>query len=899
MKKRVFRLPSSEQRIGEAIDDELRFHLDGRIEDLMVREGLSRPDAEREAQRRFGDYAGYRDEAHAIDSHMARRRNSMELLDAVRRETRNAFRSLRRAPGFSIIAVLTLALGLGATTTIFTLLDRVVLRPLPYPNPDRLVNLASLWPKTKAGLEYGISRGQYFYFKQRARTLSNIFFYDPGTMAIAGDGSHAPELTPEAEVSASTFAILGIRPELGHLFAESDERLPHGAIQPALISHEYWQRRFGGDPQIVGRKIDAQDDGFINVVGVLPAGVALPDVHPDIWLPNHLDPAEAPQNNHPHRGLALLAPNATLESANAEIQALQARMQSDYPTVYPPEFLERSGFRMQVQSLTDKVVGPAITHGLWMMFAAVAFVLFIAVANVANLFLVRIDARRREVALRRALGADVSHLAVHYLAESVVLSLVAAALGIALGYALLRVVLVIAPQSLPRLAEVGFDWRGVMFCFATALAFGLVFGLLPLGSASADASMLRDGARGVTSSKARDFARRGLVLTQVALAAVLVASAGLMLRTFSRMRSVDLGFNPTGVYTMQVIVPASYDNATAATFWHQLTDRLRTIPGITAAAGTSSLPMTGMDGCNGLFVDVISPTGERGNCMPFSIITPGYFETMGIKARGTLPTWSAVESQIGPVVVAKGFSERFWGEKGGIGHGVQPFNGKNPFFPVVAVVDDIRDEGVQAPPTQMGYFPLVAPAGMPRWHTGGALNLVVRAPALSSTAVSQHVRQILNQLEPKTIVTHETSMMEIVAKSMAQTSFTMLLLLISASIALMLSAVGIYGVISYLVGQRRGEIGVRMALGAQTRQVIRLVVGRSLGLVGGGVVIGVVLAMFATRLLRSLLYDVSPNDPLVLAGTVAVLLIVAIVAALAPARRAARIDPVEAMRAAN
>jgi predicted permease len=761
------------------------------------------------------------------------------------------------------------------------------------------VNVASLWPKTKADLEYGISRGQYFYFKQRARSFSNILFYDPGVIAIGGDGSHAPELAPEAEVSASTFTMLGLKPELGNLFTESDERLPRGAIQPALISHEYWQRRFGGDPQIIGRKIDAQDDGFINVVGVLPPGSALPDVHPDIWLPNHLDPAEAPQNNHPHRGLALLAPNVTLAAANAEILALQDRMQQEYPTVYSPTFLERTGFRMQLEPLGDKIIGPAITRGLWMMFAAVGFVLFIAVANVANLFLVRIDARRREVALRRALGADVSHLAVHYLAESIALSLVAAALGMVLGYVLLRVVLTIAPQSLPRLAEVGFDWRSVAFCVVTSASFGIVFGLLPLGSAGADATMLRDGARGMTSSKAREVARRALVLTQVALAVVLVASAGLMLRTFARMRAANLGFNPTGVHTMQVIVPNTYDNATAATFWHQLTDRLRAVPGITAAAATSSLPMTGMDGCNGMYVDVTSANGEKGNCMPFSLITPGYFEAMGIKAKGKLPTWSDLEAQLGPVVVAKGFSDRFWGERGAVGHGIQPFNDKYPFFPVVAIVDDIRDAGVQAPPTQMSYFPLVAPAGSARWRTGGSLNLVVRAPTLSSSAVSRHVKAILAQLEPKAIITKETSMSEIVAKSMAQTSFTMLLLLISATIALMLSAVGIYGVISYLVGQRRGEIGVRMALGAQTSQVVRLVVGRSLGLAAAGVAIGVAVSVIATRLLRSLLYDVSPNDPLVLAGTVAVLLGVAVLAALAPARRAARIDPVEAMRAAS
>jgi predicted permease len=499
--RRVFRISGAGRPADRALDDELRFHLEGRVEELMQSEGLARDEAEQEARRRFGDYESYRRQAREIDDDMLRRRNRMELFDAVAREARHAARSLGRAPSFSLIAALTLALGLGAATTIFTLLDRVVIRPLPYPNPDRLVHLGTLWPKVKAGEEYMLSRGQYFYFKKNSRVLAGIAMYDEDMLVVPGDAAHPAERVPEVDVSASTFRLLGIRPELGRAISEEDERLPNGDPRYALISHAYWLRRFGGDPHIVGKRLTTGDTTSLEIIGVLPASATIPDVKADVWIREHLDPSDPPINNHTHPAIGLLDPGVTVAAALADVKRVQRRMQEEYPTVYHKAFLDRSGFAMNVTSLRDHVVGASIVRGLWLIFGAVGFVLLIAAANVANLFLVRIDARRREVAVRTALGANRTHLAIHYLMESLLLAIAAGAAAIAISAILLHVVLVIAPQTLPRLAEVAIDWRGVAFCLGSALAFGVVFGVLPLGAAALDVSSLRDGGRGLTSRR--------------------------------------------------------------------------------------------------------------------------------------------------------------------------------------------------------------------------------------------------------------------------------------------------------------------------------------------------------------------------------------------------------------
>jgi len=896
--RRVFRLPGTRRRVQQELDAELQFHIEGRVDELMEREGLSRDDAEREARRRFGDFDEYRRQTRAIDDNILQRSRRMDVMETLVRETRHAVRSLRRSPGFSLIAILTLGIGLGAATTIFTLLDRVVLRPLPYPNADRLIHVGTAWPKVKAGEEYGISRGQYFYFKQQSKALSDILFYDGSVMIVPGDGEHPAERVQELDVSASTFRILGIRPEIGRLFTEQDELNPDGDPRVALLSHEYWRRRFGADPSILGRRLPYADH-TVEIIGVLPPNVSVPDGKADIWIRNHLDPAAKPQNNHTHRAIAVLKPGVSVAAAAADLRRLQQQMQADYPTVYGQRFLDRTGFAMVVRSLRDEVVGSTIVRALWLIFGAVGLVLLIAAANVANLFLVRIDARRREAAVRAALGAGRSHLAAHYLTESMLVGVASGLIAIGVAFALLHFVLAAAPQTLPRLDEVSLDWRGVTFCLATALSFGLVFGVLPLGASRLDVTLLREGGRGLAGSPARDVARRALVLSQVALAVVLLSSAALMTKSFNRLRNVRPGFDPIGVTSMSISVPRGryQDGAQVAAFWKQLAQRVEGIPGVVRAGASGTLPLADEGGCSGVITDVVESGKERGNCMPMTMVTPGYLEAMGIKVKGTTPTWSDIESGNGPTVVTASFAKRFWGDDNVIGRRVKMFNDQVPFFTIVGVADDVRGLGFQEPPVQEVFFPMIGPPGSERfWSPYRFMHFVVRAPSLSSGAVVTRVRQVLEQIDPQVPIADVLPMETVVAQSMAQTSFTMLLLLIAAAIALVLSGVGIYGVISYIVSQRRSEIGIRIALGAQTAQVSRMIVGQSVSLAAVGAVAGVLVTLAVTRFLRSLLFEVSPTDPLVLAGTCLVLLGMAVVASFAPTRRAARIDPLEAMR---
>ncbi|HEY9230233.1 MAG TPA: ABC transporter permease [Gemmatimonadaceae bacterium] len=896
--RRVFRLPATRRRIRDELDAELRFHLEGRIEDLMEREGLSRADAEREARRRFGDYQAYRQEARSIDDTMLDRRNRMELFDAIRRETRHAVRTLTRTPSFSLIVFVTLALGLGAATTIFTLLDRVVLRPLPYPEHDRLVHLGTLWPKSKAGQEYALAKGQYHYFRKNSTTLADLAMYDGEMAVIPGDAERSVERVSMLLASANIFTVLGIKPLYGRAFTAELESVRNPQV--ALISYGFWQRRFGGNPNVIGQRLPLTGwEGSFEIIGVLPPNAGPPDVKADVWTRNYLNPSDAPQNNHTHYAIGLLKPGVTVAAALADIKRVQAQMQQQYPNVYPQSFLDRSGFSMNVTSLRDFVVGPNIVRAMWLLFGAVAFVLLIAAANVANLFLVRLDARRRETAVRSALGAGRAHLAVHHLAESLLLSLVAGIGAIVLGSILLHTVLAFAPQSLPRLEEVVFDWRSVAFCLLAASAFGVVFGLVPLASSGLDIAVLRDGGRGLTSSRRRELARRGLVLTQVGLAVVLLSGALLMIKSFSRLRSVRPGFEPSGVLTLSVnLLSTQYREIPAAgAFWRELTQRIEAIPGVTRAGGVDAVPLADGFGCSGVMTDAPLPKEERGNCMPMVRFSPGYFEAMGVKVKGSIPDWSSVASGMGGVIVSEAFAKRFWRGENPIGHTVYAFNETTPPWTVVGVAEDMRGTGLQNPVVEAIYFPIVPPPGMgPGNWQARYLTVMVKAPGMSTSTLTTAVQQIVKQIDPNVLVADVQPMEQIVAKSMAQTSFTMLLLLIAAVIALSLSAVGIYGVISYVVSQRRSEIGIRMALGAHLGEVSRLVVGQSLGLAAVGVVIGVLASLAATRLLGTMLFEVSPNDPVVLVGTAIVLMFVAFIASLGPTRRAAKIDPVEAMR---
>jgi predicted permease len=897
--RRVFRLPESRGRARRALDDELRFHLEGRIEELVA-QGMSRDDAESEARRRFGDFDAHRDATLAIDDQIIQEHRRMDFLDTVIRELRHSARSLARSRGFTIAAVATLALGLGAATAIFTMLDAVVLRPLPYANADRLVQLTSPVPKFKGDTLWGLARHEAFYFQENSRAIEDIGVYQNAEVTVGGDGGDRPaERARAAMASAGLFRVLGITPELGRNIVLDDNRPELPTV--VVLSHGYWARRFGSDRGILGRAIDI--DGYpMTVVGVLPPTAQLPDLHVDVWYPAHTFPEQPAYNNHTWNAIARLRPGFTASDAQRELAPLTARLPELFPNAEPPRFVERTGFYTQVRPLRDVVVGEVMTRALWILFGSVLVVLFIAAANLSSLFLVRLDARRRETAVRAALGADRSHLAAQLLAESALIALAAGALGVVLAAVGLRALLVTAPTSLPRLDEVHLGFPGIAFAAAGAFVVALALGLLPLlGSSMLDLGLLRDGARGATVSRRRHLVRGALVVSQVALSLVLLTAAGLMLSSFRNLRSVKPGFDPSGVLTMTVAVPGQRygrDYAKTSAFYEQLISRVQQLPGVTVAGVSEKIPLNDSNLCTAVNIEVPQSGHVIGNCPSTALVSPGYFEAMGIRIDGDPLTWPGMSQHDGRMIVSRAFADQqSWTGQGAIGSGLNYNDSRAPFYRVSGVAADVLADGFDKPPVSIVYFPILPIPDSPLWGVPTETNLVVRTKSGNAMALVPAITRIVSELEPAAATANATLMDTLVAKSMARRTFTMMLLGIAAAMALLLSVVGLYGVLSYVVGQRRGEIAIRMALGAQVAQVGRMVVSQSLLLTSLGIGIGVLAALASMRVLHSLLFGVSPTDPVLLVLASLLLLAVAAAAGWLPARRAASIDPADALRA--
>lgn len=821
----------------------------------------------------------------------------MELLDTIGRETRQALRSLARSRGFTFIAILTLALGIGATTAVYTLLDRVVLNPLPYPHADRLVKIGSLVSgKTVTG-EWGVSAGGYFYYLDHNRSFDALGVYARRDLSMVAGGR--AERVRAAYVTASIGKMFGAHASLGRLTNTDDDR--PGAASVAVLSHAYWVTRFGGDPEIVGQSISIEGNP-VEVVGVLEAEENLPAIgaapDPDLWLPLRLDPAATPINDHGLRAIGRLRDGTTIEAARADLASLTARFPEELPTAYSPRFMRDYHFTSNLTPLREAVVGES-SHILWMLLGAVAIVLMIACANVANLFLVRLEGRRRETAVRTALGADRAHLAWHYLTESLILAAAAGTLGTALSWGAIRLLVIMAPASIPRLAEIHLGWSSIVFAAIISLGTGVIFGLIPLRRSGVDVSTLRENARGMTASRGRHAARGTLVVAQVALAVVLLAAAGVMLRSFERLRSVRPGFDPAGVIALDISLPyARYsDYQTTSAFYSQLQERVHTLPAVEAVGATRDLPLDGGGRCAVLFAKgATAPNKGAAPCIRYTYVTPGYFEAMGIALHGAPSAWNDVDGKHAGVVVSGSLADRFWPGEDPVGREIKG-GGGDGYFQVAAATGDVRIDDLRTPAPEIIYFPIVPAEETEIWGSANSMTLVVRVKSADPLALVPAIRRMLAAIDPSVPIANARTMSYVVAKSMARLSFTMLLLGVAGAMALVLSAIGLYGVISYIVGERRGEIGVRMALGARAGEVGGMIMLQSVKLAGVGVAIGVIGAAASTRILRSLLFEVSPADPLTLVAVALFLVLLATLASYAPARRAARVDPIEVLRA--
>ena len=898
---RLFRLPTSRRRLRGDIDRELRFHIEGRIEELIAA-GLTRQQAERAVSERFGDVSVVREELEEIDTMTHRRREFGEWRGALGRDLVHALHGLGRRPGFAAVVILTLGLGIGATTAIFALLDAVVLRPLPYPNASRLVAIEHPVPGVETNAKWRMSQAGYFFFRKNSKAFEDIALFSKSEASLVTPD--AAERVRSAAVSGNFFEVVGARPFLGRSFTGADDG--PNAEPVAMLGYAFWRQRFNADPRIVGTSVSLGSTPH-TIIGVAPAKLDLPDYQAQLWLPLELDPDAPAVNSHYLDAVARVRPGVTVAAAQADAARLTSRLPEEFPRAYSPGFMRESRFGVLVTPLRDIVIG-GMSHTLWILLGAVSIVLLIAFANVANLFLVRAEARRRETDIRLALGADRLHLAGHYLAESTLLALLGGVLAVALAYGAIRFLIVLNPTSVPRLAELSLGWQAGVVALALSLGAGLALGLLPLthlARGGGHVSTLREGGRTQTASRGQLSARSTLVVAQLALAVVLLAAAGLMLRSFQRLRSVQPGFDASSVLTFEVSLP--YSRYTVRVrgpgaympvfqYHRELAQRLAALPGVTSVGMTQALAMKDGDGCALVFVKDRSYTRENAPCVGNVIAGPGYFSTLGVPVRGRVPTWADVGQQSGAVVVSKALAEHMWPGEDPIGKELRPNGLGEVWYRVVGVTGDVLTRGLDQPPSEIVYYPMVPVEGAPLWSPPTHMTVVIRTRNVDPLSLAAAARRTVTSLDREVPVANVQTMQAIVERSTAKTTFAMVLLAIAGGMALVLSAVGIYGVISYTVNQRRPEIGVRMALGAPAAQVGRMVVAQSLRVAAVGIAIGLVGAFATTRVLRSLLFGVTPTDPATLAGVTLVLIALCALAAYAPARKATKVDPVEVLR---
>jgi putative ABC transport system permease protein len=817
-----------------------------------------------------------------------------------------ASRTLARNRAFAIAAVVTLGLGMGAAASIYALLRRVVLDPLPYPHAEQLVRLRNPVPSVGKNTEWDMAFAQYYHY-QHAPTIEKIGVYDLDAVNLSTDA--APWRATQATVTVSTLDLLGARAEHGRLLDARDDT--PGAADVVVLSYDAWRARFGADLGVVGRTIRINDQPA-EIVGVMARGIELPPgrgqpiaAHTDLWMAEKLNPAGPFYNNHVHPMIARVAPGATVASAQAEVDRLVLTLPAEYPQAYGNFGVGRDKFHTVLYPLKAYVLGD-MERSLWMLFGAVALVLVIACANVGSLLLARLETRKREFAVRTALGAAGADLAREAFSEGLMLALAGAGLAIILSVTSTRWLVWLAPAGVPRLDNLGIDWHVVLFTVAIAVAVAAAFAIVPVAqfSALSRISTLLDGGRSSTAGVARQRVRGALVVTQVALALVLVVGASLLLRSFSRLRQVNPGINAGGVLTLQWFLPYQrYDSMVKVwRFDDAALARIRALPGVASAGLADEMPFIDDYGCTVQgFVDPAVHdrlnAAHQSTCAGQGSASPGFFETLGVPlVAGRYFTNDDNEKPTtGAVIVTKAFAERFWPGENALGKGVNPNGyGKPPFYHVVGVVGDLHGTSLEGPPAIGIYYPVVPIFG--RWWSGRGVNLVVRVSRGRPLALVAAIRRAVAQVDANIPLANAQDMETIVAQSMGRLAFTMYLLGIAGIVALALASVGLYGLISYLVAHRANEIGVRMALGAQARQVEALVVRGALRLAALGIVIGLAVAAAASQLMRTMLYGIAPWDPASYVAAVGVLALVAIVAGWIPARRAARIDPARVLR---
>jgi putative ABC transport system permease protein len=799
-------------------------------------------------------------------------------------DVRYSLRLLLRTPGVTLVALVTIALGIGANTAIFSIINGVILRPLPLRDPDRLMLIQHAQLNDRAQL-VTIPPGNFFDIQRASRLIQPMAGFSGSTVTLTGRGD--PERLQGIVSSGSILEVAGVHPAIGRIFTHEDQK--PGSPRVVVLSHRLWQRVFGGSPDAIGQSLTLGGTA-VTVIGVMPKGFSFPDTNVEFWAPEVLNDAQRASRTEFYLTiLGRLAPGATPGAARAELDSIMERLRNSFPQA-------NSTLALEPTPLGEALVS-SVAQMLWILMGSVGCVLLIACANLANLLLAKATGRGREIAIRQAIGADRGRVIRQMLVESVVLGLAGGVAGIAVGKLFLDGLVAWLPAGIPRIAEVSIDLRVLLVTLAASAVTGIVFGLAPALQLSrkAPASILRDDSR---TSTGRAPLRAILVAAELALALVLLAGAGLLIRSFTQMQRVDPGFSTDRVLTFQVRMEGpAYGQAPARiAFVNGIVARLKTLPGVIDAAAGSNAPIAGRG--TGAWFNMIArpwPAGTTPPAVPYRVITPDYFKTMQVPLiRGRLLTESDGLTGTPSVVISESVAQRFWGPDPDRSIGAEIYLGApdNRLFDratIVGIVKDVKLAGLGNPLTDAIYGLNTL---MPWWRT---FTFTVRTSA-DPTALAPSVRQIVRSADPQLAVTALQAMTDIMNTSLAPARASMLLLVLFAGVAMVMAAIGVFGVMSYTVTLRAREMGIRMALGARPSEVRRMVVADGMRQALIGVAVGVGGAIWLTRAMTSLLFQVRPGDPLTLAAAAVLLLATAALACYVPARRATRVDPLIVLR---
>jgi predicted permease len=810
-------------------------------------------------------------------------------MESFLQDCRYAVRILARSPGFTLIAVLALALGIGANSAIFSIVNAVILKPLPYDKPEQLVQLWMRFTGIGIPNDQNWVSAPEFVDLQQNQSLSHLAAISSTSFNINITGT--PERIDSAVVSTTFFPLLGVQAQLGRVFLP-EEGQP-GRDRVVLLSDGLWRRRFGADPAISGRKLVMNGQSYL-VVGVLPRDFQLP-LEAEVWTPLVFSADDLSPNsrgNHQYQVIARIKPGLSLDQARADLDGVSQRIieqHRDYP-------YSQFNFRVLTIPLLEQQIGD-IKTALWVLMSAVGLVLLIACANVANLLLVRASSREREIAVRQALGVSRWRLLRQLLTESAILGLMAGVIGLFLGYWALRLLTTLAATSFPRVVEAHMDLRVLAFTLLVSLATGLLFGLAPaFSSRHVTHDALKEGGRGGTAGAGSQRLRGTLVVAEVALSLTLLVGAGLLIRSFLRLQDVDTGFRPEGVLTMRISLPSEkyVKIEQNRTFFRELLAQIRRLPGVDAAGGATGLPLsaTGWSGTTTVDSQAVQPQDASPEADQRPVF-PGYFEALAIPlVRGRYFDQRDNETAAPVAIIDETLANTYWPKEDPIGKRIKQGGRQSPqpWRTIVGVVRHVRYRTLESPSRVEFYWPYDQ-----TFFSLGSMSLAIHTSSDPRSLAGVVQRQV-QALDPDQPAYRIRTMGELMSESMARRRLSMLLLAIFAGLALALAAVGIYGIMSYSVAQRAHEVGIRMALGAGSMDVVRMVLGQSLGLTLAGILVGLLGSLALTNFLSSLLFNIKATDATTFLLVALILAVVALVASFVPAYRATTVDPVNALR---